>query len=185
MPEYVPKNPQLVHVRKYVAILRKFGVAYKSVSLSFDETSQTKKCIHPPGWQNTTVANSSFDNFKNALIQITGPNSNIIVIDTDGPKHKTNKMINEICQKYCKYYNKTRKGYHFFFQFTTEFAKCQSIKYIDDPDHSGLDIKSTNGCVYYGSYKIGNDLIKYENILAEEIVPMPPAGEKCIKCINA
>lgn len=170
-------------MQKYIKLLRKFGIAYKSITLSFDEATQTKKSIHPPGWQHTTVATSSFDYLKNAIIQITGPNSNITVIDTDGPNHKTNKMINEICQKHCKFYNKTRKGYHFFFQFNADFAKCQSIKYINDPENSGLDIKSTNGCVYYGSYKIGNDLIKYENILAEAIVPMPAELIKELKAL--
>lgn len=77
-PKHIPNNPQLAHVRKYISILRKFGIAYKSVSLSFDETSQTKKCIHPQGWQNTTIATSSFDYLKNALIQITGPIGNTV-----------------------------------------------------------------------------------------------------------
>jgi len=182
-PKHIPNNPQLAHVRKYISILRKFSIAYKSIILAYDEATQTKKSIHPPEWQRTTIATSTFDNCKNALIQITGINSNIIVIDTDGRNHHNNKKINELCKKYCKFINETRKGYHFFFRFTEEFAKCQSIKYLNDPENSGLDIKSTNGCVYYGSYKIGTELIKYENLICEDIVPMPTELIKELKTL--
>lgn len=171
------------NIRNYTKQLRKLGIAYKSVTLSYDTTTNTKKCIHPPGWQNTTISTSTFEPNKNALIQITGINSNIIVIDTDGRNHPTNKMINDLCHKHCKYINETRKGYHFFFRFTEEFAKCQSIKYLNDPEHSGLDIKSTNGCVYYGSYKIGDELVKYENLICEDIVPMPTELIKELKAL--
>ena len=85
--------------------------------------------------------------------------------------------------KHCKFFNKTKKGYHFFFQYSDIFPKSQSIKYINDPTNPGtrsvsglapgLDLKSNGGCVYYGSYYIGDSLIKYENQMATDIVPIP------------
>ena len=161
------------HIKEYIVIIRRWKIAHKSVYLSYDETTQTKKCIHPPGWQLTTFTTSIFEPMKNAILQITGIQSNILVVDIDGTEHITNKYLIILCMKSCKFYNKTKKGYHFFYKYNNVFPKSQSIKYFNDPTNSGLDLKSTNGCVYYGSYKIGNDLIKYENILAEEIVPMP------------
>ena len=161
------------HVKDYIIIIRKWKIAHKSVILAYDLTTNTKKCIHPPEWQRTTIATSTFEPLKNALLQITGINSNIIVVDIDGINHPTNQNLIILCMKSCKFYNKTKKGYHFFYKYTNVFSKSQSIKYANDPTNSGLDLKSTNGCVYYGSYKIGTDLVKYENLISEDIVPMP------------
>jgi hypothetical protein len=173
-------------ISSYITIIRKFKIAHRSVTLSYDTTTNTKKCIHPLGWQKTKFQDSIYEPTKNAIIQNTGPNSNIIVIDVDGTEHTTNKIIIELCKKYCKFYNKTKKGYHFFFLFNDSFPKSQSIKYNNDPTNSGsqsapglasapgIDIKSTGGCVYYGSYYIGKTLVQYENVIAEDIVELHP-----------
>ena len=170
-------------IANYITIIRKFKIAHRSVTLSYDTTTNTKKCIPPPGWQHTKFQDSIYEPTKNTIIQITGPNSHIIVIDVDGTQHPTNQIIIELCKKYCKFYNKTKKGYHFFFLFNDSFPKSQSIKYNNDPTNSGtrsvsglapgIDIKSTGGCVYYGSYYIGKTLIQYENVIAEDIIHMP------------
>jgi len=172
-------------ISSYITIIRKFKIAHRSVILSYDTSTNTKKCIHPLGWQKTKFQDSIYEPTKNAIIQNTGPNSNIIVIDVDGTEHPTNKIIIELCKKYCKFYNKTKKGYHFFFLFNDSFPKSQSIKYNNDPTNSGsqsapglasapgIDIKSTGGCVYYGSYYIGKTLVQYENVIAEDIIHMP------------
>lgn len=161
------------HIKDYITIIRKWKIAHKSVILSYDNITNTKKCIHPPGWQLTTYPKSTFEPLKNAILQITGINSNIIVVDIDGIDHPTNQYLIILCMKSCKFYNKTKKGFHFFYQYTQLFSKSQSIKYANDTTNSGLDLKSTNGCVYYGTYNIGNNLIKYENLICEDIVPMP------------
>jgi len=174
-----------MELKKYVNILRQWKIAHKSVILTYDTLTNTKKCIHPFGWQKNTFENSTYEPNKNALIQNTGNISNIIVVDVDGIDHPTNKLIIDICMKYCKFFNKTKKGYHFFFQYTDIFSKSQSIKYINDSTNTGsqsapglasapgLDLKSNGGCVYYGSYYIGDSIIKYENQMATDIVPIP------------
>ena len=176
MPAILTKEPPPVaqHNRDYIAKLRKWKIAHLSATLAYDTTTNTKKCIHPPGWQNTTFTHSSFQPSKNAIIQITGTNSNIIVVDIDGIEHLTNIHLITLCMASCKFYNKTKKGYHFFYKYTDAFPKSQSIKYDNDATNSGLDLKSTNGCVYYGTYYINDILVKYENLQSEDITPMPP-----------
>jgi len=184
MPPILTKEQSLVtYNRDYITTLRKWKIAHLSATLSYDTTTNTKKCIHPPGWQRTTFTNSCFQPTKNAIIQITGINSNIIVVDIDGIEHPTNMHLIELCMASSKFYNKTKKGYHFFYKYTDAFSKSQSIKYDNDPTNSGLDLKSTNGCVYYGTYYIGNDLIKYENLQSEDITPMPPILTKELQAL--
>jgi len=157
----------------YITILNKFKIAYQSVILTFDPITNKKVCFHPLKWQNTTYKQSKYNNKKNALIQITGNNSNIFALDIDGLENKTNQLLVKMCIDTCKFYNKTRKGYHFIFKYTDDFPKCKAYKYINDNNNSGFDIKSTNGCIYYGTYYIDKIPIKYENIKDEDIVPMP------------
>ena len=157
----------------YITILQKFKIAYQSVVLSFDTITNKKVCFHPLKWQNTTYKQSKYNKTKNALIQITGKNSNIFALDIDGLENKTNQLLVKMCLDTCKFYNKTRKGYHFIFEYTDDFPKCKAHKYSNDSSGSGFDIKSTNGCIYYGTYYIDKIPIKYENIKHEAIVPMP------------
>ena len=175
MPAIVSKElPPITHNRDYITKLRKWKIAHRSVTLAYDTSTNTKKCIPPPGWQHTTYSTSIFEPSKNALIQITGINSNIIVVDIDGTEHPINKNLIELCMESSKFYNKTKKGYHFFYKYSDAFPKSQSIKYENDTTNSGLDLKSTNGCVYYGTYYIGDTLVKYENLKSDDIVPIPP-----------
>ena len=157
----------------YITILQKFKIAHLSVVLNFDPITKTKVCFHPPKWQTTTFNQSKYNKTKNALLQITGKNSNIFALDIDGLENKTNQLLVKMCLDTCKFYNKTRKGYHFIFEYTDDFPKCKAYKYPDDPYNSGFDIKSTSGCIYYGTYYIDTIPIKYENIKHESIVPMP------------
>ena len=157
----------------YITILNKFRIAHQSVILTFDPITNKKVCFHPLKWQNTTYKQSKYNKTKNALIQITGKNSNIFALDIDGLENKTNQQLVKMCIDSCKFYNKTRKGYHFIFKYTDDFPKCKAYKYINDPYESGFDIKSTNGCIYYGTYYINKIPIKYENVTHEDIVPMP------------
>jgi hypothetical protein len=160
-------------MESYITILQKFKIAHLSVVLNFDPITKTKVCFHPPKWQTTIFNQSKYNKTKNALLQITGKNSNIFALDIDGLENKTNQLLVKMCLKTCKFYNKTRKGYHFIFEYTDDFPKCKAYKYPDDPYNSGFDIKSTSGCIYYGTYYIDNIPIKYENIKHEAIVPMP------------
>ena len=157
----------------YITILQKFKIAYQSVTLTFDPITKKKVCFHPLKWQTTTYKQSKYNKCKNALIQITGKNSNIFALDIDGLENKTNQLLVKMCLETCKFYNKTRKGYHFIYEYTDDFPKCKAYKYPNDPYESGFDIKSTNGCIYYGTYYIDKIPIKYENVLHEAIVPMP------------
>jgi len=84
MPSILTKElPPITHNRDYITKLRKWKIAHRSVTLAYDTSTNTKKCIPPPGWQHTTYTTSNFEPSKNALIQITGINSNIIVVDID------------------------------------------------------------------------------------------------------
>jgi len=157
----------------YITILQKFKIAYQSVVLTFDPITKKKVCFHPLKWQTTTYKQSKYNKHKNALIQITGKNSNIFALDIDGLENKTNQLLVKMCLETCKFYNKTRKGYHFIFEYTDDFPKCKAYKYPNDTYESGFDIKSTNGCIYYGIYYIDKIPIKYENVKHEAIVPMP------------
>lgn len=165
----------------YINTLRRFHIAHLSVSLSYDNTTNKKICYHPIKWQNTKYEESQYNPNKNALIQITGINSNIVVLDIDGMENATNKELIEICIKSCKFYNKTRKGFHFIYKYTDTFPTNRGYKYSNDEKDSGFDIKSTNGCIYYGTYYINDEEVKYENIIGNEIVDMP---EELITKIN-
>ena len=159
----------------YIKQLRKWKIVHHSVNLSYDETTGRKVCFHPNGWEKLTYINSKYMNWKNAIIQLTGSISNIVALDIDGMENDINQELTTMCLDHCKFYNKTRKGYHFIFSYTDEFPSCRGYKYIDDPTNSGFDIKSNRGCLYYGKYNIGTTIIKYENVKDDSIVPMPQA----------
>ena len=161
--------------QRYIKILRSNKIPHHSVSLSYDTTTNKKVCIPPSGWQHITYHKSIFNPSQNAIIQITGQHAGIIIIDIDGELHPTNKMLIVICLQHCLFYNKTRKGYHFFFNYNDIFSKSHNIKYIDDPTNSGIDILSNGKCAYYGTYKIGDTIITYDNIRHDAIINMPQA----------
>ena len=92
----------------YITILNKFRIAHQSVILTFDPITNKKVCFHPLKWQNTTYKQSKYNKTKNALIQITGKNSNIFALDIDGLENKTNQQLVKMCIDSCKFYNKTR-----------------------------------------------------------------------------
>jgi hypothetical protein len=130
-------------------------------------------CIPPPGWQHITYPKSVFNPSQNAIIQITGRDAGIIIIDIDGEQHHNNQILINICLQYCQFYNKTRKGYHFFFKYTDAFAKSHNIKYLDDPTNSGIDILSNGKCAYYGTYSINDTIIYYDNIRNDAVIDIP------------
>lgn len=157
-------------LKQYVTILDRYKIAYTSITLAYDTKSNSKRAIHPTGWRNITFEKRMFNPKMNAIMQITGSASGIVVIDIDGEQNTINQELIQLCMAHCKFYNKTRKGYHFFFQYTESLPTAFSIKYQDDPNNAGLDFKTTGGCLYYGTYKIGDHIIKYENITNEAIV---------------
>ena len=157
----------------YIKTLKKYKIAFLSVILKYDNITNKKVCFHPFKWQTITYNQSLYNPFKNALMCITGKNSNIVALDIDGMENETNQLLVNMCLDTCKFYNKTRKGYHFIFEYTESFPSSKGYKYPNDDNSSGFDIKSTRGCIYYGTYYINNQPIKYENIKAESIVPMP------------
>jgi hypothetical protein len=160
-------------MQDYIQKLNQYKIPHISVTMSYDTSTNKKCCIHPYGWEKLTFEKSIYNPIKNALIQLTGKNSNIIAVDIDGLEHIVNQDLVKLCKKTCTFYNKTRKGYHFIYKYNDSFPNCRSFKYINDPSNSGFDIKSSGGCIYYGSYYINNNLIKYENIIADDIVEMP------------
>jgi hypothetical protein len=162
-------------MQQYIKILRYYKIPHHSVSLSYDTATNKKVCIPPPSWQHITFPKSIYNPSQNAIIQITGNNAGIIIIDIDGEMHPTNKMLIDICMQHCLFYNKTRKGYHFFFKYNDIFAKSHNIKYLNDTSNSGIDILSNGKCAYYGTYKIGDTTISYDNIKHDAITDMPPA----------
>ena len=157
----------------YIKTLKKYKIAFLSVILKYDNITNKKVCFHPFKWQTITYNQSLYNPFKNALMCITGKNSNIVALDIDGMENETNQLLVNMCLDTCKFYNRTRKGYHFIFEYTESFPSSKGYKYPNDDNSSGFDIKSTRGCIYYGTYYINNQPIKYENIKAESIVPMP------------
>lgn len=170
----------------YIKIIDQYQIPYISITLSYDPITNKKIAKHPFGWRDITFDKRQFDPNKNAIIQImgningnsttpnkSGKNNGVVVIDIDGIEHITNKKIMDICLKYCKFYNKTRKGYHFFFKWNPNLPSAFNIKYKDDPTNSGIDFKTTGGCLYYGSYKINDTIITYDNIIHEDIIDMP------------
>ena len=163
----------MIGLKHYVTILDRYKIAYTSITLAYDIKSNSKRAIHPTGWRNITFEKRMFNTKMNAIMQITGIASGIVVIDIDGEQNTINQELIQLCMAHCKFYNKTRKGYHFFFQYTDSLPTAFSIKYQDDPNNAGLDFKTTGGCLYYGTYKIGDQIIKYENITNESIVPLP------------
>lgn len=163
----------------YISTLNLYQIAYHSVKLDYDLLNNKKICKHPPRWQHITFNPANYNPALNAIIQITGKTSNILVVDIDGVEHSTNRELINLCTSTCKFYNKTNKGYHFIYKYNPQYPTNKSYKYPDDPTNSGFDIKSTNGCIYYGSYYIGPKLITYQNITADAIVDMPlPLIEK-------
>lgn len=160
-------------MQAYISILRSLQIPHHSVSLSYDEITKRKVCIPPSGWQKITFSKSIFNPRQNAIIQIAGRDAGIIIIDVDGTDHPTNKIIINLCLTSCKFYNRTRKGYHFFFKYSSLMEHSHNIKYADDTTNSGLDILSNGKCAYYGSYKIGNQIITYDNILHDAIIEIP------------
>lgn len=86
---------------QYIKILRYYKIPHHSVSLSYDTATNKKVCIPPPGWQHITFPKSIYNPSQNAIIQITGNNAGIIIIDIDGEMHPTNKMLIDICMQHC------------------------------------------------------------------------------------
>lgn len=160
-------------LRDYIKILDKYKIPYVSIDLSYDTTNNCKKALHPTGWQKTTFNQRKFNPAKNAIMQIMGENSGVVVIDIDGINNHTNQKFIQLCTQHSKFYNKTKKGYHFFFKWESHLPPAFNVKYKDDPENSGLDFKSTGGGLYYGSYTINNTIIKYENIIHDDILPIP------------
>lgn len=170
-------------MNSYINILRQNKIPHHSVNLRYDITTSKKICIPPPGWQKLIFSNSVYNPYQNAIIQITGATANIIIIDIDGTEHPTNKLISELCLSVCKFYNRTRKGYHFFFKYSDRLAQSHNIKYADDNTNSGIDILSNGRCAYFGSYKIGSQLITYDNITHEAIIDIPSTLYKELESI--
>jgi hypothetical protein len=159
-------------MEEYINIIRQYKIVHHSVNITYDNATQRKVCYPPPAWQKLTFERSCFKPFMNSIIQLTGTPSNIIAIDIDGLNNPINQLLNTLCQETCLFYNKTRKGYHYIYQYT-DLLPSTNYKYPNDPECAGLDIQSNGKCIYYGSYKMGSTIVKYENIKHEAIVPIP------------
>ena len=159
-------------MEEYINIIRQIKIVHHSVNITYDNTTQRKVCYPPPAWQKLTFELSCFKPFMNSIIQLTGKPSNILAIDIDGLNNPINQLLNKLCQETSQFYNKTRKGYHYIYQYT-DLLPSTNYKYPNDPECAGLDIQSNGKCIYYGSYKMGSTTIKYENIKHQAIVPIP------------
>lgn len=167
----------------YIKILTKFKIAYHSLDIGFDTKTMSKTCKPPSNWNKLTFKNSVYNSKMNSIIQLTGKPSGIIAIDVDGDQNEYNKQLISLCIEHCKFYNKTRKGYHFIFKYTNELDNNHNYKYPNDQYNSGVDIQATGKCIFYGSYKISDQIIKYENIIHQDIVDLPESVRKLLATI--
>lgn len=169
-----------------------------------------KRTLLPNGWD--TIESVKMENVWDKNYGITRkPNgvaintelSNISTIDVDKPDEC--EILNDLLSE-CKFYVKTKKGYHFYFKKDEELARRKMCGVADINTHllylcpeyqefkfnNTVDNEYTNkktGKVIktkkYVGYELIGDKYKYEIIKSTKLVEMSPkVKEWCIKLIN-
>jgi hypothetical protein len=149
-------------LKQYVDILDRYKIAYTSITLSYDTKSNSKRAIHPTGWRTITFDKRIFNPKMNAIMQITGATSGIVVIDIDGELNNINQELIQLCSVVCKFYNKTRKGYHFFFLYTDSLPTAFRIKKYLISKIWQLNIENINLDVVKSYYPRTQKLLNYK-----------------------
>ena len=73
----------------------------------------------------------TFNKTHQAFYVRTGKRNNIVVVDLDNMESEICKNIYEICKKIGTFTVKTRKGYHFYFEYDKDFKKSPQLENFD------------------------------------------------------
>jgi len=123
--------------------------------------------FNTPSWQK----NPKLDKSASGQALLTGKISGITAIDIDDPKLEHNKILMEMCNKYCNLIQRTKKGYHYIFKYTDKLRNSTN-------QLKALDIRNDGGLLYVepSNYTYQNNRYKYEfetlPIEEEEIKPI-------------
>ena len=150
----IVKKPQIELLNKLKFIYGSFSLDYK-----LNKNNEYKKeAKYITGWKKQTE--SFYDTKYNGLYILTGKISNIFVIDIDD-ELKCSKL-KELCDLSCNLICKTKKGYHYYYQYDEQLN--QTNQYEKD----GFDIRSDGGLIYAPPtyYKDeNNNIIRYKYIM--------------------
>lgn len=156
----IPKEKNL-HNLDDLKLLDEMKFIYGSVRFNyeFDGTryKKTKPEFKDKTWKNQNK--SFYDASYNGIYIKTGQISNCFVIDIDDMTKREARFIYDNCYEKCNLIVKTKKGYHFYFNFDPELNTSKSLQQM------GFDIRSDGGIIYAPPcyYKDeNNEIMRYE-----------------------
>jgi len=106
--------------KKIIADLQKLGLKIGSVNIttSYNDSGELKKSLfYGHDWHQPSINNK-----MNGYYVITGKESNIVVLDLDNMDNEHCQHFKTICDSVCSMIVKTRKGYHYYFQYDDDFS---------------------------------------------------------------
>lgn len=165
--------------KKQLKVLDNTGFIYFSHGLSCNRDDNgilKKKPVYHGSWKE--INESIFYNNDKIVSIKTGKkeyfdkkyNSNIkqsdiFVIDIDDLSNETANKLNAICENYCDWIVKTRKGFHYYFKYDERldiYEKQTKASGINT--NYGFDTRGNGGVIFFGSYDFEDITYKYSLI---------------------
>lgn len=134
-------------------LYKRLGLSVFSFDLSFDNATNKKKAIYPNGdWHNAPCESG-----KTGYGLMTGKDYGCSAIDIDDVTLPHNVKLYEILLESSNLVAKTRKGYHFVFEYRASLKNCQ-------PPGYQLDIRNNGGHLYVepATYVVNGQHIAYK-----------------------
>lgn len=157
--------------------MQRMGLKIGSFRLTTRYDDKTKKIMKVPEFICEGTKRKSpcivDDKKYNAYWFETGKENNVMMVDLDDLNDARCLKIKELADKCAKAIVKTRKGYHYYFEYTDDFPKC-----IGGLNTYGIpiDIRSKGGIVYCPPTKYKSpdekETYEYRLIKSDGIVPM-------------
>ena len=118
-------------------LYKRLGLSVFSLDLGFDNATGKKKAAYPTGdWHNAPCEGG-----KTGYGLMTGKEYGCTAIDIDDVTLPHNEKLYEILMESCNFVAKTRKGFHFVFEYRASLKNCQ-------PPGYQLDIRNNGGHLY-------------------------------------
>lgn len=126
----------MTNSNKLISFFKDQGICYGSCTLLY--TNGKKKPIYTKNWQNKE---SFYDETKNGFYIVTGKKSNISVLDIDRLDNDHALYIKNECDKCCNMIAKTKKGFHYYFEYDERLLQSTCVQI-------GVDCRSDNGNIF-------------------------------------
>ena len=138
----ITKDKKLIE-QTQIEFLNSMKFVYGSFQLYYKQNKNgewKKEAVYTKPWKNQRT---SFHNeVYNGVYVKTGMISNCFVIDIDDNTKAEASYISIECEKICNLISKTKKGFHYYFEYDSDIHETNTYK------EYGFDVRSQGGLIY-------------------------------------